>query len=88
MGTRDMRGGNYAAELQSPKVYRKRRKRLADAVGRGTVVLWGAGDDRGYGDADPIAVEHADADGIADAQRDALSRCRVCQRSVDHGRCA
>jgi len=50
MGTRDMRGGNYAAELQSPKVYRKRRKRLAEAVGRGTVVLWGAGDDRGYGD--------------------------------------
>lgn len=50
MGTRDMRGGNYAAELQSPKVYRKRRKRLSEAVGRGTVVLWGAGDDRGYGD--------------------------------------
>ncbi|HOC42182.1 MAG TPA: Xaa-Pro peptidase family protein [Thermoanaerobaculales bacterium] len=50
MGTRDMRGGNYAAELQSPKVYRKRRKRLAEAVGHGTVVLWGAGDDRGYGD--------------------------------------
>jgi Xaa-Pro aminopeptidase len=45
-----MRGGNYAAELQSPKVYRKRRKRLAEVVGRGTVVLWGAGDDRGYGD--------------------------------------
>ena len=50
MGNRDMRGGNYAAELQSSKVYRKRRRRLADAVGRGTVVLWGAGDDRGYGD--------------------------------------
>ena len=50
MATRDMRGGNYAAELQSSKVYRKRRRRLAEAVGRGTVVLWGAGDDRGYGD--------------------------------------
>jgi Xaa-Pro aminopeptidase len=50
MGKRDMSGGNYAAELQSPKVYRKRRKRLAEMVGRGTVVVWGAGDERGYGD--------------------------------------
>jgi len=45
-----MRGGNYAAELQSPSVYRERRRRLAEAVGGGTVVIWGAGDDRGYGD--------------------------------------
>jgi Xaa-Pro aminopeptidase len=45
-----MRGGNYAAELQSPAVYRDRRRRLAEAVGGGTVVIWGAGDDRGYGD--------------------------------------
>ena len=43
MGTRDMRGGNYAAELQSPAVYRDRRRRLAEAVGGGTVVIWGAG---------------------------------------------
>jgi Xaa-Pro aminopeptidase len=45
-----MRGGNYAAELQDPSVYRQRRKRLGKALGHGTVVMWGAGDDRGYGD--------------------------------------
>ncbi len=50
MTKRDMRGGNYAAELQDPAVYRERRRRLAEAVGDGTVVFWGAGDDRGYGD--------------------------------------
>ena len=50
MSERDLRGGNYAAELQAPEVYRERRRRLAEAVGEGTVVLWGAGDDRGYGD--------------------------------------
>jgi len=50
MTQRDMRGGNYAAELQQPEVYRERRKKLADAIGGGTIVLWGAGDDRGYGD--------------------------------------
>ena len=50
MNQRDMRGGNYAAELQSPETYRDRRRRLAERVGSGTVVLWGAGDDRGYGD--------------------------------------
>ncbi|MFV2071587.1 MAG: aminopeptidase P N-terminal domain-containing protein [Thermoanaerobaculales bacterium] len=46
----DMRGGNYAAELQSPDIYRDRRRRLAESIGEGTIVLWGAGDDRGYGD--------------------------------------
>ena len=46
----DMRGGNYAAELQSPEIYRDRRRRLAEEIGEGTIVLWGAGDDRGYGD--------------------------------------
>jgi Xaa-Pro aminopeptidase len=50
MDQRDIRGGNYAAELQSPEVYRGRRQRLAKRVGEGTVVVWGAGDDRGYGD--------------------------------------
>jgi Xaa-Pro aminopeptidase len=50
MGQRDMRGGNYSAELQPPEVYRERRRRLAESVGSGTVILWGAGDDRGYGD--------------------------------------
>lgn len=50
MGHRDMRGGNYAAELQPAEVYRQRRRRLAERVGDGTVVLWGAGDERGYGD--------------------------------------
>ncbi len=50
MDDRAFRGGNYAAELQDPGVYRERRRRLAEAVGEGTVVVWGAGDDRGYGD--------------------------------------
>lgn len=50
MTQRDMRGGNYAAELQAPEVYRERRRKLADRIGEGTIVLWGAGDDRGYGD--------------------------------------
>ena len=50
MDDRAFMGGNYAAELQEPRVYRERRRRLAAAVGEGTIVLWGAGDDRGYGD--------------------------------------
>jgi Xaa-Pro aminopeptidase len=50
MATMDMRGGNYAAELQPKEAYRDRRQRLLDRVGGGTVVMWGAGDDRGYGD--------------------------------------
>ena len=50
MAQRDMRGGNYSAELQAPEIYRDRRRRLADRIGGGTIVLWGAGDDRGYGD--------------------------------------
>jgi Xaa-Pro aminopeptidase len=50
MTQRDMRGGSYAAELQPPEVYRDRRRRLAERIGGGTVVMWGAGDDRGYGD--------------------------------------
>jgi Xaa-Pro aminopeptidase len=50
MASRDMRGGNYAAELQASDVYRDRRRRLLERVGEGMVVMWGAGDDRGYGD--------------------------------------
>jgi Xaa-Pro aminopeptidase len=50
MAHRDMRGGNYAAEVQQQEVYRERRRKLMEAVGGGTIVLWGAGDDRGYGD--------------------------------------
>ena len=50
MASKDMRGGNYAAKLQPKEIYRERRHRLAKRVGEGTVVLWGAGDDRGYGD--------------------------------------
>jgi len=50
MAQRDMRGGNYAAELEAPAVYRERRDRLAERIGGGTIVIWGAGDDRGYGD--------------------------------------
>jgi Xaa-Pro aminopeptidase len=50
MDDRMFRGGNYAAELQPPEVYAARRHHLAEAIGRGTIVVWGAGDDRGYGD--------------------------------------
>jgi Xaa-Pro aminopeptidase len=50
MASKDMRGGNYAAELQPMEVYKERRKRLLERVGDGMVVMWGAGDDRGYGD--------------------------------------
>lgn len=50
MSRRDIRGGNYAAELQPTTAYRERRRRLAEAVGRGTIVVWGNGDDRGHGD--------------------------------------
>ncbi len=50
MCERTKRGGNYAAELQGPEVYRERRRRLAEAVKQGTIVVWGGGDDRTYGD--------------------------------------
>ncbi len=50
MDDRTFRGGNYAAQLQAPDVYAQRRRHLAEAIGRGTIVVWGAGDDRGYGD--------------------------------------
>jgi len=50
MAQSDMRGGNYAAELQTPEVYRERRRRLRRALDSGTAVLWGNGDDRGAGD--------------------------------------
>jgi Xaa-Pro aminopeptidase len=50
MAHSDMRGGNYAAEIQPKEVYRNRRRRLTEKVDGGTIVLWGAGDDRGYGD--------------------------------------
>ena len=50
MTQKDMRGGNYAAELQAKDIYRERRRRLAERTGPGMIVLWGAGDERGYGD--------------------------------------
>lgn len=50
MKKRDMRGGHYSAELEAPSIYRDRRRRLAASIGRGVVVLWGNGDDRGAGD--------------------------------------
>lgn len=50
MAQSDMRGGNYAAELQMPEVYRLRRQKLREALGGGTAVMWGNGDDRGAGD--------------------------------------
>lgn len=50
MGDIDLRGGNYAAELQDPSVYAERRRRMVEAVGEGTIVVRAAGDERGYGD--------------------------------------
>lgn len=50
MATDDLRGGNYATRLEPPATYRARRRQLAERVGAGTIVLRGAGDDRGYGD--------------------------------------
>ena len=50
MAHSDMRGANYAAEVQPKEVYRERRRKLMEAVGGGTIVVWGAGDERGYGD--------------------------------------
>ena len=50
MASKDMRGGNYAAELQPKEIYKDRRRRLLERVGGGMVVMWGAGDERGYGD--------------------------------------
>jgi len=50
MDERMARGGNYAAELEAPGVYRDRRRRLMERLGSGTAVMWGAGDERGYGD--------------------------------------
>ena len=50
MDERMARGGHYAAELEAPEVYRDRRRRLMERIGSGTIVMWGAGDERGYGD--------------------------------------
>ena len=43
-----LKGGHYAAELQAPEVYKERRRRPGEAVGGGTIVIWGA--DRGQFD--------------------------------------
>lgn len=50
MEKRDMRGGNYSAEVEAASVYQQRREALAEKIGGGTVVFWGNGDDRGAGD--------------------------------------
>ncbi len=50
MSERELRGANYAAELQPKEVYKQRRQRLAEMVGEGTLVLWGADDSRSDGD--------------------------------------
>lgn len=43
--------GSFAAQVQAPQVYRRRRRKLAKALGeRGVAVLLGAGDARSYGD--------------------------------------
>jgi Xaa-Pro aminopeptidase len=44
-------GGHYSAELEAPAVYRARRGRLGERLGKGHVaLLLGATDARGYGD--------------------------------------
>jgi Xaa-Pro aminopeptidase len=48
---RILRGGHYAAEIEAPEVYRRRRAKLQAQLGDGAVaVVLGAGDARGYGD--------------------------------------
>jgi Xaa-Pro aminopeptidase len=48
---RVLMGGHYAAELEAPEVYRRRRERVRGQLGQGGVaVLLGATDARGYGD--------------------------------------
>ncbi len=48
---RAFRGGQYAAELEVPAVYRRRRKKIQTRLGRGEIaLLLGATDARGYGD--------------------------------------
>ena len=48
---RAFQGGQYAAELESPQVYRARRRRLQERLDDGGVaLLLGATDARGYGD--------------------------------------
>jgi Xaa-Pro aminopeptidase len=48
---RAFRGGQYAAEVEPPEVYRARRKRLQGRLQEGAVALvLGATDARGYGD--------------------------------------
>ena len=48
---RAFRGGQYAAEVEAPEVYRGRRKKLQGQLEKGAVaLLLGATDARGYGD--------------------------------------
>jgi len=48
---RVLMGGHYAAELEAPEVYRRRRERVRARLGAGGVAaLLGATDARGYGD--------------------------------------
>lgn len=50
MNERELMGANYAAELQPVEAYRQRREQLAERVGDGTIVVWGADDSRSDGD--------------------------------------
>lgn len=50
MAMDEIRGGNYAAELEDPEIYRARRARIRSEIGGGSAVIWGNGDDRGAGD--------------------------------------
>ena len=51
IGQRAFRGGQYAAELEAPEVYRRRRAKIRAKLGAADVaVILGATDARGYGD--------------------------------------
>ena len=57
---RVLTGGQYAAELEDPAVYRRRRERVRRELELGEVALLiGAGDDRGYGDVGTFRQEPA-----------------------------
>ena len=57
---RAFRGGQYAAELEPPEAYRRRRARIRRSLGAGDVaVALGATDARGYGDVGTFRQEPA-----------------------------